>query len=204
MPILQRAFAVACLTLLAGCSLLVDRRPPAYDRLAGQSIGVYVWADQGIRIDWPSLQLDLANTIQEQMRSSAAKELKDSTYPVLPASILRYLRENPAQEHLPIADLAPRFGVARLVHVEVADFRTRSEYSHDLFRGSMSAAIRVVEVADGMATVVFEESDVKVSFPEGAPPEGILAGRDYDIYLGVIRAFATQVVQRVTTHEVDP
>jgi hypothetical protein len=41
---------------------------PKYMNMAGQSIGVMVWADRGLRIDWPTLQLDLANSIDTKLK----------------------------------------------------------------------------------------------------------------------------------------
>src|SRR5215213_2725554 len=96
---------MSCLLLLlslAGCNALgvaaykLTPPPtikPKYTNLQNQSIGVMVWADRGLRIDWPSLQLDLANTIQTKLNNpenAKKKELKGVTYPVQPASIVRY------------------------------------------------------------------------------------------------------------------
>ena len=62
--------------LLNGCTLLgvaayklkpPETVQPKYMGLENQSTGVMVWADRGLRIDWPLIQLDLANTVQKKL-----------------------------------------------------------------------------------------------------------------------------------------
>lgn len=38
-----------------------------YKGLAGQKVAVMVWADRGLRIDWPNLELDTGNGIQSYL-----------------------------------------------------------------------------------------------------------------------------------------
>src|SRR5687768_7280245 len=102
--VLSPQSSVLLLLLLPGCaalSLVAHALPPAtvqpkYTGLANQSVGVMVWADRGIQNDWDSLQLDLANAIQKKLvDDKKAKTLVGATYPVQPASIVRYQRSHP-------------------------------------------------------------------------------------------------------------
>src|SRR2546423_15663507 len=71
---------------------------PQYSNLSGQSVGVLVWCDRGIQIDWPSLPLDTANAIQNNLlvrQKSNISELKGTKFDVKPASLLRYMRDHP-------------------------------------------------------------------------------------------------------------
>lgn len=196
------------LTLQPGCSALgvaANALPrhvkPKYAGLQGQSVGVMVWADQGLLIDWPSLQLDLANAVQKKLSESKAKELEKTSYPVKPASIVRYQRDHPGIEALPIAETAPRLGVSRLIYVEVQDLRTRPELSLEMFRGSALAGIRVVEVAGGQGTVAYTETDLRVLFPKKANEVGVPGIGDYRTYLGTIDALSTEIAHRFMTYE---
>src|SRR5512133_1825182 len=83
---------------LSGCTLLgyaaatmpkiVDAR---YKGLKGQSVGVMVWVDQSLRMDWGSkLQTDLAGAVQSKLIASKADQVKETTFPVDPRSIVRY------------------------------------------------------------------------------------------------------------------
>src|SRR5437763_890065 len=69
--------------LPSGCALLgvaaykltsAQTVKPKYTNLANQTVGVMVWADRGIRIDWPTLQLDLANSIDKKLKEQTTDE----------------------------------------------------------------------------------------------------------------------------------
>jgi hypothetical protein len=186
---------------------------PDYTNMVGQSIGVMIWIDRGIRIDWPGLQLDLANSIDHKLKAEThdakgkdkAKVLHDATYPVLPASIIRYQMDHPEIEALPMTDVAPRLGVSRLIYVEVDDFDTRSDRTVELFRGTAKATVRVIEIAhDGTAKVAFEKSNVTASFPPKSPPEGVVNLGDAKTYVGIVDAFSTEIVHLFVPYQVEP
>ncbi len=186
---------------------------PEYADFAGQSVGVMVWLERGIKIDWPTLQLDLANSIDKQLREQTvdakgknkAKNLLGATYPVLPASIIRYQTDHPDLEAYAITDVAPKFGVSRLIYVEVEDFATRSDRTVDLFRGTAKASVRVLEIdKEGKAKVAYEKSGVTATFPEKGPPEGSPSLGDARTYAGTLDAFATEIVHLFVPYEVEP
>jgi hypothetical protein len=208
--------------LLSGCALVgaaayklqpPETIKPQYTNLAGQSIGVMIWIDRGIRIDWPGLQLDLANSIDKKLRDQTADEkgknhaktVLGSTYPVMPASIIRYQKDHPDIEALPITDVAPKFGVSRLIYVEVEDFDTRSDRTVELFRGSAKATVRVIEIdQDGKAKVAWEKNNVTASFPPKSPPEGVPNLGDARTYVGLVDAFSTEIVHLFVPYQVEP
>ena len=206
------------LLALTGCQLLglaaykLTPPPtiqPKYTNLAGQSVGVMVWSDRGIRIDWPGASLDLANSVQTKFKKlqeakKPPKQLKGIAFPVLPASILRYQKDHPEIEASPITDVAPKFGVQRLIYVELEDFATRSDASVDLFRGTAKATVRVIEIGpDGKANSAFEQNNVGVAFPPKAPLEGIPNAGDQRIYVGTIDGLATEIVHLFVPYQVE-
>ena len=174
----------------------------AYPGLAGQSVGVMVWADQGVLIDWGTVQLDLANAIQNQLQQSQAEEVKGVSYPVEPRSIVKYQRDHPAVGTMPVTDIAPNLGVSRLIYVELAQFRTRSEMELELFRGSATASLKVVAIdPNGVASIAYAEDDLQGVFPDYAPTEGLPNVGDRDTYHGLVQTIAREVVKRLTTTE---
>ena len=179
---------------------------PQYKNMAGQNIGVMIWADRGIRIDWPTLQVDLANSVQNKLAAmkEKKKELKDAKFEVQPASIVRYQKDHPELESKQVTEIAPKLGVTRLIYVELEDFATRSDMSLDLFRGQARGNVRVVEVTDGSAKVAFENNDVRATFPPKAPREGIPNAGDARIYAGIVDAMATEIAQLFYTYQVEP
>jgi len=176
---------------------------PAYDGLLGQSVGVMVWADRGVRIDFAAIQVDLANAVQKRLEAAApkAKQLKGTTFPVKPASIVRYQQDHPEIDGSPVNMVAPKLGVTRLVYVEIESFATRSELSVDLFKGTSSASMKVLEVNGTNVKTGYNESGIRVSFPPKAPREGIPNVGDGKIYGGTIDALATQIANRLLPHE---
>lgn len=203
------------LTVLAaasgGCNLVAFAAyaapPPIveaqYAGLAGQRVAVMVWADRGIRIDWPTLQLDLAAAVQQKLAGETGKKgaLEGAHFPYVPRSVARFQEDHPESEFDPIERTAARIGVDRLVYIEVSDFATRSTVSDELFRGTATASVKVVEVSGGVGRVVYEESDVQVEFPSTGPREGSIRGSDYQMYLGTVNALADRLCQRFVPYQ---
>lgn len=216
------------LLFLSGCTLLgagAQMLPPAtvqaqYKGFAGQTVGVMVWADRGMRIEWEFLQLDLANSIQSKLLDVAqpknlnkdrdpkkpikarVKEFQGTTFPVAPRSIIRYQQDNPEIEGKPIAQVAPALGVSRLIYVEIEEFSTRPDGGVELYRGDAKVTLRVVEVnPDGTAKVAYEENEVTATFPPKTPKEGRPNIGDRRVYVGLIDELANQINTRFVPHE---
>jgi hypothetical protein len=194
----------------SGCALIAMATQAAgkevaavYPGLTGQSVGVMVWAERGVRADWPAVQLDIANLVQDKLRKSDSPETKTATWPVQPASIVRYQQDHPGIEAIPIIDVAPKLGVSRLIYIEIEGFSTRSEVSYQTFRGNVTATLKVIEVSNGQARIGFEESDIRTFFPPNSPPEGVLDTNDLAVYHGTLGALGDEILNRLTTHHED-
>ncbi len=209
--------AVALLSMivlaLAGCAavgvvahaLPPPKIKPAYIGLAGQTAAVMVWADQGLRMDYNTLQIDVARVLQRKLTFDEKKndydELKGLMWPIDPLSIVRYQRDYPQVNAAPITSVAPKFKVARVIYVQLGSLQTRSDQSLDLFKGTMVGSLQVIEVTDGQAKVVYQDNDIRAIFPKKGPDVGIANADDYRIYLGTVDAFTTEVANRFLPHE---
>lgn len=196
--------------LLSGCQALgyiASSAPQTvaarYKGLKGQTVGVMVWADAGLRMDWGSrLQSDLALSVQNKLSTSKAEEIKETTFPVDPRSIVRYQQDYPHVEATDILKVAPKLGVSRLIYIEIEQFTTRSSQAVDLLRGEASATVKVIEVgADKTAKVGYVENSIRVVFPPKSTPEGIPGSDMYPFYLGTVDQLATAVANRFIKHE---
>ena len=194
-----------------GCAIIAmaakgigEKKPAAYAGLAGQSAGVMVWADRGVRADWPSVQLDLANLIQNKLSKSTAIELKGTTWPVQAASIVRYQTDHPGIEAAPITDIAPKLGVSQLIYIELDNFSTRSEVSMQMFRGNVSATLKIIQTQNGQSSIAYQEASIHAFYPPKSPPEGVMNSDDLTVYRGAIAAMADEIVNRLMTHDVEP
>jgi hypothetical protein len=206
--------ALACGGLLlmstVGCNVLgfaayVAPRPvvqPKYQGLNGQSVGVFVWADRAIQIDWNTLPLDLAMNIQQKLQAGQDRkhEREQMRFPVEPASIQRYIDDHPEVYTQDITQVAPNLGVSRLIYIEIEDFTTKAPASLDLYRGSMSGTLKIVEVIGQHAKVAYEEDGIKVVFPPKVPDDGTPRGNNYQFYLGTIDAFSTEIFHRLVPY----
>ncbi|HEV7300845.1 MAG TPA: hypothetical protein VGN72_15875 [Tepidisphaeraceae bacterium] len=208
----------AAMLSLAGCgplAVLANAMPkppikPKYTGLQDQSVAIMVWTDRGVRIDWPGISLDVATGVHNRLATpkdakgkpqKVAKELTGAKFPYIPASVVRFQREHPETEGMPITEVAPRLGVSRLIYVEIESFQTRSDSAVELYRGSMVGTLRVVEVApDGTAKVAYEENDVRVDFPRKAQREGVPDLGDGKTYSGTVSTFAQEIVNRFIEH----
>src|SRR3954452_19673539 len=167
------AFSISCNVLgFAAAALPPPTIRPRYTGLVGQTVGVLVWTDRGIRVDWPSLPLDTGNAIQSKLKKASAHDLDKTAFPVEPASILRYQQDHPEVDVEGVLELAPQLGVSRLLYVEVDDFSTRAAASLDLYRGSLSGTLKVIEIKDGKAKVAYEEPNIRAIYPPKSPEEG--------------------------------
>ena len=167
-PLLLSLALLAVPLLAAGCNVLGVAAnampegdvPARYDGLRGHRVAALVWVPRGLEVDYPALRLHLVSGIQGRLQRAQAAgrgELKNTTFPHAPASLVRFQEDHPELERSPIVSVAPRLGVQRLLYVELENFQTRSDHAVELFRGSATASLRVVEVEGGTAKVAYEE-----------------------------------------------
>lgn len=198
--------------VLAGCQAagaILHAIPPAnisaaYTGMQGQAACVMVWAERPIRIDWENMQLDMTTLIQtklQRLQKAEQKELEGMTWPYQPTSVARWQRDHLEVEGQSVIDFAPRLGgITRLIYVEIQEFQTRSDASLELYKGKMSASMKIVEINNGKARVAFEENDLRCTFPPKIPSEGVMGLNDYQVYLGSLDTMSTLIVNRLVEH----
>jgi hypothetical protein len=197
-------FCSGCNLLGAGAQLLPAATiQPKYTGLAGQQVAVMVWADRGIRTDFPALSVNLTSMIQSGLKQNLKeKVLEKAQFPYSPQSIVRFQTDHPELETSPIVNVAPHMGVVtRLIYIEVEDFSTQSRMATNLVRGEMTATMRVVEVANGKAKVAYEENNVHAVFPPKSPQEGVVNMEPMVAYRGLLGEFTTEVLHRLVPYQ---
>ena len=206
LPLLLCVSGCAALGVAANKLLPPKKISAAYKGLAGHSVGIMVWVDHGLRLDYPGIQLDIASGLQNKLREAQiknkAKDLLGTTFPIRPESIVKYQETYPQIEGMELEEVAPKIGVQRLVYIEVDDFSTRPEPSIELFRGNITGTIKVIEVEpDGKAKVAFTDTDVHAIYPKNSPVDGLPTVGDYPIYRGTLDAFTTELEHRLVQYE---
>ncbi|QOV90799.1 hypothetical protein IPV69_05425 [Humisphaera borealis] len=178
---------------------------PAYMGFGNQTVGVMVTTDRGTQVDFPRLQLDIAQSVQSKMQgaqANKAEELKGTQFPAAagPTAIFAYQRNHPEYDVEPIAKIAPKLGVTRLIYIEIEGFALNPADVLELFRGEVTGRVRVVEITDGVGKVVFSDA-VSGVFPEHSGPDGTPNLTRAVTYRGAIDAFGTAIVQKFVEYE---
>ncbi len=179
--------------------------PAQYKGLAGQSIGVMVYADKGTLYDFPTLRTDLANAVQNKLVQgirSKEKLLDGVSFPYPPAKFVKYQDNYPEIQASPPVAYAPNFtGLTRLIYLDVESFSTRSDEAPELYRGSASITMKVIEIApDRTAKVAYDEPNIRTVYPDYVPVEGLPNGNDRIMYGGIIDAASADVALRFIPH----
>ena len=213
--VLYRLGLLSCLIFLSGCNVIgaaaaampLPDVKPAYTGLAGQSVAVMVWVDAAAKADFPALPLDTTAAVQNQLDAASQagkgkkyKELKDASFPHKAASLVRFQRDHPEIANQDVTQFAPRLGVSRLVYIEITDFGTRAPASVELFRGTATGSIKVIEINGDSAKVAFSEDNIRVTFPPKLTEDGTPNGDDLIFYNGTKNAFALAAANRLMTH----
>jgi hypothetical protein len=207
---------------LIGAAAQVMPQPdiaPAYKGLGGQTVGVMVWVDRGVRIDYPNLQADIARDLTGKLtmlttprdpkeREKVAPEMAHVRY-LDPMAVVRFQADHPELEGMPAEDLAKRLGVTRVIYLQVYSFETRPQESIDLFKGTLLSRMEVLEVSPGAGGAKkvragYSDPDIRSVYPPHRP-EGV-AGNDVNtdyIYRKTVDQFTTDVALKFVQHPQD-
>jgi hypothetical protein len=215
---LRRTAILCCLPLLllivSGCTLFgvlagkvapEPLIPPSYTGLLNQTVAIMVWAGDGTLIDFPDVRLDLAGGLQtklQQAEQPAEKVLGGITFPVSPAAVVRFQDNHPENDTKSLAEVAPKLNVTRVIYIEIENLQTRSNAAVELYRGSATATMKIIEVPEdgGPGKIAFEESGIEAIYPPKAREEGTPNGNDFTIYRGTVDALTSEIAKRFVPH----
>lgn len=202
----------ACVTGISGCALIgvaaqaIPEPPvPAKVILANQTVGIMVWCDRGLRVDWPTMQKDLGAGVQARLLESQknkAKELELVTFPFPAESFVRWQKEHPGFEAQPITEVAKRLHVTRLIYIEIDDLSTRTTHAMAMFRGRAGATVKVIAV-EGDSSKIIHQEKINVHYPRHSTEEGSPDGSDEKMYLGTMVTLADQIALQFVEHPAD-
>jgi len=210
---------ILCAMILPGCSgssgsifdddeEAIEKPEKIYTGLAGMKCAIMIWADAPTRTEFNQVQVDLARALQGKLSKPAAEQessKKQNPAPqfIDPRSVVRYQREHPEIEGMPITQVALHLGVQRVVYVELEQLQTQSPRSILLLKGLAKATLRVVEVNNGKAAIAFEEPAITADYPrtarEGVAPNDKINERT--IYEGTLLELARKLAARLPEKE---
>lgn len=135
--------------------------PSEYDGLRDKSFAVIVSADRLIQSNYPRAVARLTTLITQQLIEHA-----DAAGVVPPAMVLEFQYNYPRWVAMTYEELAEHFGVERLVHIELYEFRLNEPGNSYLWGGLAAGMVGVVE-ADGPLGDEFAFSkQIAVKFPD--------------------------------------
>jgi hypothetical protein len=177
---------------------------PAYTGLKGQHVAIMVWADEGATVDHPSLRSDVAFSLQNKLQQGVdakVDELKGTTFLDV-SRILRYQEAHPESQSDSAEQIALRLPPAtRLIYVEVQSVSLHPNEAVDLSRGQAVADIRVIEVADGVTKIGYQNDNISGVYPPHSPPEGMPGLADDEVYHKSIDALTTELGKLFIAHQ---
>jgi len=178
---------------------------PAYTGLKGQHVGIMVWADEGVSMDHPRINADIAGGLQDKLQQgidAKVDELKNTTFFSV-SKVLQYQEAHPEAQTDSAEQAAVQFPVTRLIYIEIQGFSLHPGQSADLWRGDVVASVKVVEVDNGKAKVTYNDDNVSASYPPHAPPEGLPNLSDEEVYTKSVDALTTELGKLFLTHPQD-
>jgi len=186
--------------------LAIHKVDAAYSGLAHQTCGIMVWADKGLLLDHPTMELDVAKGLQTKLKEAAdsgqGKEVEGIKW-VDADRIAQFQENHPEIDGEPAEKIAPRLGVTRLIYIEISSFDTHPKDSVELYRGAAKAIVRVLAVSDRVAKTDYQNDSVSVLYPPKVPPDGVPDLDENTVEHGTIDALTTELAKMFFTHDLD-
>ncbi len=187
------------LSALAGCRIaaipfILWGQPPTklvpaeYPYLTGKKVCIVVWADNYTLLEYPFVQLE----ISEYVRRALEQHVQRVRF-VSNRTVVDYQRSDPDWQHKHPAVIGARFHADRVLLIELTQYTTREPESTFLYRGRISANIKVYDPAYPDAGPAYK-TVVETVWPEEA--SGQWGTNEDEIRKQTMEAFAAQVAAR--------
>jgi len=202
----------------SGCNVLgpaagvltVTKVKPSYTGFEKQTTAVMVWADNGITIDYPAIQTEVANGLGEKM-TKAIKDCDEfSEMKLIPVTqTMQFQDDHPEMGGHGAGEWAVAFAhkehITRFVYIELISMTTHPEISLELLKGTAVANVYVVELdGDSPNPKIAYRDRVTATFPDKGPAEGELDVTEEKIYTHTLDALTDAIGQKFIEHEPTP
>jgi len=207
-----------CLAGLSGCNILgpvasavtVVKVKPAYRGFEKQTTAVMVWAENGVTMDYPPIESEIANGLHDKMKKAIKdcdefKEMK-----LIPATkSMQFKDDHPEMGGHNASEWAVAFSkgdhITRFIYIELISMTTHPEISLELLKGTAVANLYVVELdGDTAKTKVAYRDRIVASYPDTTPLEGQLDVTEEMIYTRTLDALTDAIGQKFIEHEPTP
>lgn len=168
-----------------------------YDDLGGKKVAVLVMTTPGVDFEYPYAQLNLTELASIVIR----QRVKGAEF-VDPAEIDRFQREDLDWLRLPIDKIGEKFGVERIVYLDIVQYTMAEENSVNLLRGRIWAEISIYEMEAAAVNSPVYTGEVIVVYPEYAPVP-LSSGAQQQIEFRTINMFAEALAKKFYDHKID-
>lgn len=181
------------LPLLVGCRVLAllasgqDTKtvPAEYPYLADKNVAIIVHAPDETIFEHPNVQWEVADHVRVGLESNIKGiQVVDTK------RIFDFQRAERDWEKLDPAEIGKRFGADRVLEVDLTQYETREPESPHLYRGHMTADVRVFN-ADYPNSQHTYRAGIQTVFPPDGP--GQYGGNDRDVRRATMEVFAEDV-----------
>lgn len=193
------------LTALSGCKLLYvgaamwGQEPTRevraeYPYLAGKKLCTLIWADGDTLFQYPHLQLELAEFVNQALeRNVAGLTLAPQR------SVVEMQHREPEWRRTDPAELGKRFGADRVLMIELTQYTTREPESPHLHRGRIHASVKVYNTEYPNSRPAWQTT-IETAYPPDTA--GAWGSEESAIRKAVMEAFADDVARKFYDHKV--
>jgi hypothetical protein len=178
--------------LLPGCRALAllggnetKTIPAEYPYLADRKVVLVVSAPDEALFEHPNVQWEVGDHVRLALETNI-KNVKV----VDPKQVFDFQRSEHNWEQLDPAELGKRFGAERVIEIDLTQYTTREPESPHLFRGHVTAALRVYNTEYPNSEHTYR-GQVQTAWPENGP--GAYGVNDRDVRAATLEAFAQDV-----------
>lgn len=199
MPLLLLPGVVGCRVLATPWLLWGDEntedKPAEYPHLSGKKVAILVWADANTRFKYPFVELELSSFVEQALLAHIK-----GVQVIPPRSVVDMQNRDPDWDRTPPAVLGAKLGADRALLIELTQYTTREPESPHLFRGYISANLKIYD-ASTQSPGETKSMNVSVVFPKDGPGAW---GRDMDFRAATMELFAEEVAGKFYDRKVKP
>lgn len=159
--------------------------PAEYPHLEGKKVCILVWADSDTLFEYRNAQLELSEFVLAALKANLKKItfVPNRTVVDLQRADVDWDRKSPAK-------LGNELGAERVLMLELTQYTTREPESPHLYRGRISANVKVYDAGQADSAPTFK-ANVETVYPPGDAAEW--GSSDSSVRDAAMRAFAADV-----------
>ncbi|MBI5864602.1 MAG: hypothetical protein HZB38_08850 [Planctomycetes bacterium] len=156
-----------------------------YPHLEGRKVAILVWADNDTLFEFRNVQLELSEYVGSVLKANVKR------ISLVPSrTVVDYQRSDADWDRRPPAEVGKQLDAERVLLIELTQYTTREPTSPHLYRGRISANVKVYDTALADSAPTFRTT-VETVYPPGAAAEW--GSSDTSVRDAAMRTFAADV-----------